>query len=281
MGSWGEMDSPGRDRVKLALGAAGLAYLAYQFGRRGSVAPTKPDPADADSCPNEAADAAPEGSRSRSSSSSSSSSSAAPAPGESEPVVIGHQHTIHSSVLGHDRQILVHTPFRYEEECDPQQFPHGYPVLYVLDGSSHFHFISGLVHSLGMMDKIPRHIVVGIPPQNRFSESTPAASSPDSVDTDGTNLTERYPSAGRADEFAQFLKQELIPHIDSTYHTSSFRTVMGHSLTGLLVLHIWLHLSDLFGGYIAASPSLSWDSQHLALQAGNTMRQKITQEIAD
>ena len=44
----------------------------------------------------------------------------------------------------------------YEEECDPEKYPHGYPVLYVLDGSSHFHYISGLAHSLAMMDKIPR-----------------------------------------------------------------------------------------------------------------------------
>jgi predicted alpha/beta superfamily hydrolase len=63
--------------------------------------------------------------------------------------------------------------------------------------------------------------------------------------------------------FYQFLKYELIPHIDGMFYTNTLdRTLFGHSFGGLCVLNILFEYTDytdiLFPKLIAASPSIWW-----------------------
>ncbi|MFN2565999.1 MAG: alpha/beta hydrolase [Gemmatimonadaceae bacterium] len=69
--------------------------------------------------------------------------------------------------------------------------------------------------------------------------------------------------------FQQFLGQELIPWVDSTYRTVSERIIVGHSLGGSFVTHTLLHRPELFDVYIAVSaPLWRYDSLTRDMRVG-------------
>ena len=56
-----------------------------------------------------------------------------------------------------------------------------------------------------------------------------------------------YPGSGRAEDFAGFLRNELVPYVDATYRTrprADERCLMGHSLAGLFTWYAALGLND-------------------------------------
>jgi hypothetical protein len=79
---------------------------------------------------------------------------------------------------------------------------------------------------------------------------------------------------GGADAFTSFIEKELIPHIDSQYKTTPYRTLIGHSYAGLFAVNTLLNHQHLFTNYIAIDPSLDWDNQNLLKQA----KSKLTTE---
>ena len=68
-----------------------------------------------------------------------------------------------------------------------------------------------------------------------------------------------FQEAGGAENYIGFIKEELIPLIDSNYRTNSQRILNGYSLGGLLTLNLLLDSPDLFDHYIAGSPYLEYD----------------------
>ena len=81
----------------------------------------------------------------------------------SDAVVIGSHHTLTSRILDEEREYRVYLPDSYDSET---YLPQAYPVIYVLDGESHFHALSGTVRhmSAGINGnvQIPQAIVVAI-----------------------------------------------------------------------------------------------------------------------
>lgn len=69
----------------------------------------------------------------------------------------------------------------------------------------------------------------------------------------------QYDSGGGS-VFLDFIEQELIPYVDRTYPTTSFRTYVGHSFGGLSVIHVLTTRSHLFDNYLAIDPSFWWDN---------------------
>ena len=69
-------------------------------------------------------------------------------------------------------------------------------------------------------------------------------------------------------DFLEFITSELIPYIDKNYATSKHRTIIGHSLGGLLVCQALLEKHDFFDHYLAIDPALSFDQ-------GSYLRQVI------
>jgi hypothetical protein len=67
---------------------------------------------------------------------------------------------------------------------------------------------------------------------------------------------EEHPGTGGGDRFADFLDQELLPFVESTYRTQPYRLLFGHSYGGSLAFYMLVTRSHLFGGCIAASPNL-------------------------
>ncbi len=176
-----------------------------------------------------------------------SASGAAAQDNGGEPVVIGTRLSIHSTILGEDRPIMVHTPSGYDGSST------NYPVLYVLDGAAHFHHTSGTVQFLAANNRMPGMIVVAIPnTTDRTHDLTPPAVS---------DTANQFPTAGGADNFLRFLREELQPWVEQRYRTAPYSVLIGHSFGGLFATHTLITQPTAFDAYISISPSLWWDGE--------------------
>jgi predicted alpha/beta superfamily hydrolase len=179
---------------------------------------------------------------------------------------IGQVDSIWSVTLNEHRPFIVYTPPSYS---DTTLVPGHYPVLYLLDGDAHFHSVSGLVQILGTgingTFAVPALIVIAIPNTDRTRDLTPTHSvrGPDGVDVPA----EFFASSGGGTAFLEFLRDELIPHIDAEYRTVPYRVFVGHSFGGITVLNALFTMPETFDAYVAIDPSLWWDDRVLVRRA--------------
>jgi predicted alpha/beta superfamily hydrolase len=185
-----------------------------------------------------------------------------------EPFRIGDKATLSSKILGEKREVWVHVPRNLAKAKTTQRFP----VVYVLDGDQHFHSLSGLVHQLSATNGntlCPEMIVVAILNTDRTRDLTITH------DTAGFAVDPGFArNSGGAEKFTSFLEQELFPFIDAQYPTAPYRTLVGHSLGGMLVVNTLLNHPQLFDAYVALDPSLWWDEQLLVKQAPARLKEK-------
>lgn len=159
------------------------------------------------------------------------------------PVVIGERQSIRSAVLDEDRSYQVYLPDSYGWAKDRR-----YPVLYVLDGRTHFLHTAGSVGYLAAHGEIPEMIVVAIDSTVRIRDFTQ------------TDWSSAWIGGGGAENFKRFLSTELIPNIDRNWRTNGFRVLSGHSAGGQFALYCLTSEPSLFKAYFALSPSLNWDN---------------------
>ena len=159
-------------------------------------------------------------------------------------VSIGESHRIHSSQVNEDREYKVYLPDSYKWAQDRR-----YPVLYLLDGDSHFFHTAAAVDFLSGQGEIPEMIVVAIASTVRVRDFTQ------------TDWSSHWIGGGGADKFRAFLSKELIPEIDRKYRTQDFRALFGHSAGGQFALYCLTSDPTLFQAYFALSPSLDWDDE--------------------
>lgn len=167
------------------------------------------------------------------------------------PFVIGEQFRIESKVLAETRAYIIHTPAAYKSGKE------AYPVLVLQDAETHFALTTAAVDMLSESGRIPPMIVVGINNTDRTRDMTP------SRPTTGLGGAPWTGPAGGADKFLSFICDELLPTVDRSYRTRSYRVLLGHSLGGLFALYALMNRPEVFKGYIAISPSLWWDDQAL------------------
>src|SRR5882672_3395991 len=82
-------------------------------------------------------------------------------------ITIGKKERLFSKVLNEERELWVYLPRSYNQSSDT------YPVLYLLDGASHFEHVAALVEYLSNNLRIPQTIVVAIPNTDRVRDFTP------------------------------------------------------------------------------------------------------------
>ena len=173
---------------------------------------------------------------------------------ESIDIIIGQKTTIKSEVLNSNREILVYLPASYNEN----DFKN-YPVIYLLDGKKFFHSFSGVVAQLSSdaSPQIPESIIVGITSQDRVKDSSPTKSK---IGLFGKE-EQYFETSGGADDFLKFINDELVPFVDSTYRTNSYKTFVGYSFTGLPIIHALFTDPEKFDSYIAIDFSAWWDNE--------------------
>lgn len=146
--------------------------------------------------------------------------------------------------------------------------PHGYPVVYVLDGNAWFAHASQHIRMRGKSrpDKsgVLPAVVVGIGYPGDAYINTPRRT----LDyTPGVPLQapnpEGWPPTGGGDAFMSFLQDELKPLIASRFAVDTSREVFfGHSLGGMYALDTYFRHPDAFDAIVAASPSTWWNDEY-------------------
>ncbi|MBO9728499.1 MAG: alpha/beta hydrolase [Chitinophaga sp.] len=174
-----------------------------------------------------------------------------------------------SKVLGEDRKIYIYVP-----PADTLQPDKRYPVLYVLDGDNHFSLMAEYCRYLSRKDVnvMPEIIIVGIPNTNRTRDLTPTKSIINYWGKADTSSGFRFKSSGGGNNFLQFVGNELIPYVDAHYKTQAFKIFAGHSFGGITTINCLLTQPDMFGAYIAISPSFWWDKGYLLRLADQKLK---------
>jgi predicted alpha/beta superfamily hydrolase len=167
---------------------------------------------------------------------------------------IGELLKIESKILGEERPIMVYVPDDYASSGA------SYPVLYLLDGTYHFHHATGVVDFLSKLDRMPRMIVVGIHNIDRNRDFLPTR-------------VDDFPPVASADKFLAFIREELAPFMEKNYRTVPYRILCGHSYGGLFGIYSLVNSPGFFQAYIIVSPSVYWDDRLMFKKTGELFKQ--------
>jgi hypothetical protein len=160
--------------------------------------------------------------------------------------------TIKSNNTGRTYDVYIRLPDAYDSQKKGK-----YPVLYVLDGHWDFKLLDSIYGGLYYDKFIPEIIIVGI---------TYAGDKPDYEALRAKDYTPvpeySIPGSGAAPQFLTFIKEELIPLIETNYQAdASRRMLMGSSFGGLFTLYTLFTEPELFSDYIAASPAVTFGNR--------------------
>lgn len=164
--------------------------------------------------------------------------------------------SIVSGAMGERRTVNVYLPPQYAADTLRR-----FPVLYMPDGGAQedFPHLSATVDSMIREGAMPPVLVVGIANTVRRRDLTP----PTSVEDD----RKVAPEVGHAPQFRAFVRDELMPDIQRRYRTNDTTAVIGESLAGLWIVDTFFETPELFGTYVAISPSLWWNGHRRVLDA--------------
>lgn len=175
---------------------------------------------------------------------------------------VGVSDSLYSNTLNETRDIWVQLPDNYDPNSKRK-----YPVIYVLDGGVHLNAVS-TVHSYYGQGFFPEMIIIGI--SNREHRTRDLTTSELEIRRGATYEQEH----GGADNFTNFIENELIPFVDGKYPTTNYRTLIGHSYAGLFTINTLINHTELFHNYLAIDPSLDWDDQKLLKQSKEILQSK-------
>lgn len=179
---------------------------------------------------------------------------------ENSRFTIGFSEKISSKILGADREILIHIP-KSNGGSKIKDQGH-YPVIYLLDGDENFNSVVSITEHMEETSLCPPMIVVGIVHTNRLSDLT-------------TGFDKEYEGAvSNGEKFMSFVEKELIPHIDSTYPTTTYRTFIGHSVGGLTVMNTLVNKPNLFNSYVSLDGALWWNDAKVVKEATTMLATK-------
>jgi len=177
------------------------------------------------------------------------------------PLTVGETFTLDSKVLGEVRRINVYLPPPYVESKEARL-----PVLYMPDGglAEDFIHVAGLVQvSVGNGTMRP-FMLVGIENTQRRRDLTGP--------TENAEDRKIAPRVGGSAAFRRFIRDELMPVVESRYRTTDETAIIGESLAGLFVVETFFAEPDLFDAYIAFDPSLWWNDNDLVKNAVEKLR---------
>ena len=141
----------------------------------------------------------------------------------------------YSDILNENRRIFIYLP----EQAEGKK----YPVLYLLDGEMADQYGEAL-RATQTDSVVGSHIIIGIETvEHRNRDMIPA------------KISSR-PGSGGAGRFLRFLTNELLPYVDSTWHTNGSSILFGASNSGMFTIYAMLENPGAFDGYIASSPMI-------------------------
>lgn len=192
-------------------------------------------------------------------------------PEKSTAIISSETRLMISKHTGRTYRISIALPYAYFEEKYPT-WPFNkplkkWPIVYLTGANYYFGMVVDMIRSMAWCGRTTDAIIVGI--------GYPENSAPQEAWRDVEALRERDFSpirdqkreaelskflnrkieTGSANEFLQFIKQELIPVIESEFNVDVKRRILaGHSMAGLLTAVALFAEPGLFEGYIIGSP---------------------------
>jgi len=142
-----------------------------------------------------------------------------------------------SKIFQETREIVVHLPKNYNPESKE-----GYPVFYMLDADQETDEIAAQP-----ADDLPEVIVIAIHNVRRGMDFLPHHSS---------NKKDGKQVFGNGGKFLSFIKDELIPLVNTKFRTNGRQFFHGHSWAGQFVMYALSESPELFDGFFITSPSI-------------------------
>ena len=153
-----------------------------------------------------------------------------------------------------------------------------YPVIYMLDAYEIFGLQLQTYQQLAFFETVPPLILVGINYKFegksfydglkdylyiRSRDFTPTyLTLEEIIEKHGKGFANYVPVSGGGEKFLDFLREELIPFIESEYRADpNDKGILGYSLGGLFTTYVLFHDPALFQKYFIGSPALWWDDQ--------------------
>ncbi len=165
-------------------------------------------------------------------------------------------HTLTADSNSQQYKLFIALPLDYEESAAT------YPVLYELDANGTFAWITQMIRVMQLLlDKeLPEIIIVGI--------GYPITAFRDTRDLRARDLTptshESVPGSGGAERFQEFIRDQVIPFVESTYRANpEDRALEGYSYGGLFGLYSMFTHPQMFRRYIVGGPSINFDDRVL------------------
>ncbi|WP_027421409.1 alpha/beta hydrolase [Crocinitomix catalasitica] len=167
--------------------------------------------------------------------------------------------TIDSKILSEKRELVISLPHDYSNQKK-------YPVSYVLDGETLFEGHKDVINYLSGKNVIPQIIIVGIKNNNRSLDLTHVADS-----------SSNFKPNGGGQKFEDFIIEELIPLIDSSYSTAPYRILCGHSISGLFATKL-LYTTNEFNAFLIMDPALWWAEMEAISNTETFLKNPILKE---
>ncbi len=147
--------------------------------------------------------------------------------------------TIASDYADDQREIKIYLPEGYNDKEEKN-----YPLAVVLDSEFMFDTYVGNSVLFAAKDKAPKQIVVGIDMAKTRKKDTYFNITNGELTTDNK-------------KFYQFIKDEVILNIESTYKTSPFITLVGEGTSANLVSYFLGEKAPFINSYICINPTFS------------------------
>ena len=159
-----------------------------------------------------------------------------------------------SDTRNQEYMLYLQLPAGYHDAKNAQK---RYPVVYVLDAYWDFPVIAGAKSGLVFDGIVPEFIVVGIGySKDGKVEEGEIVNTLRQIDyTPVQDKNDR--NTGDAAAFLGFIKQQVLPFVESNYRTENYRVLSGTSWGGLFSLYTMFEEPGLFQGHISITPAVS------------------------
>lgn len=146
---------------------------------------------------------------------------------------------LESEILSTTRQLKIYIPEGYEKDSILN-----YPLAIVLDEGYLFDIYVSNSILFAKKDKAPKQIVVGVSMEETIQQDTSFDTSTGKLNADALS-------------FYQFIRDEVVFYIESTYKTSPYITLVGQGFSGNLVSHFLKENNIFINSLICINPSFS------------------------
>lgn len=153
---------------------------------------------------------------------------------------------LESKVMNETRDLMIRLPKGYSKNKLKS-----YPVLVTLNDKDNFDWASYIVDMQFSRYGVEDMIVVGLPHTGNYNDDNfPYKEESNSLDL-----------SHQSQKYSKFIREEALLYIEKNYRTNGGRFIVGHSLSGLFVLQLFMQYPESFSSYVIISPSLHYAPQ--------------------